>query len=94
MDRLTREAIDERLRILEGVSNTVYRCIEDLTRVRSALPAPPPNEDPSVQGNGRTSYSLSDSDANAGAPPISRAEEKKPERESVLGDSAESDGQA
>jgi E3 ubiquitin-protein ligase synoviolin len=38
MDQITREAIDERLRILEGVSVTVSRCVEDLTRVRSALP--------------------------------------------------------
>lgn len=38
MDRITREAIDERLRILEGVSVAVSRCMEDLTRVRSALP--------------------------------------------------------
>ncbi|EMD37767.1 hypothetical protein CERSUDRAFT_114430 [Gelatoporia subvermispora B] len=38
LDRLTREAIDERLRVLEGVSGAVYRCIEELTRVRSVLP--------------------------------------------------------
>lgn len=38
MDRITREAIDERLRILEGVSVAVSHCMEDLTRVRSALP--------------------------------------------------------
>lgn len=38
MDSLTREAIDERLRILENVSGTVYRCVEDLLRLRSALP--------------------------------------------------------
>lgn len=38
MDQITREAIDERLRILEGVSVAVSRCVEDLTRVRSALP--------------------------------------------------------
>lgn len=40
MDQLTREAIDERLRILENVSGTVYRCVEDLLRLRSTLPAP------------------------------------------------------
>jgi len=39
LDRLTREAIDERLRILEGVSTTAYRCIDELMRLRSALPA-------------------------------------------------------
>ena len=40
MDTLTREAIDERLRVLEGVSGAVYRCIDDLLRMRSALPSP------------------------------------------------------
>ncbi|KAI0633905.1 hypothetical protein C8Q77DRAFT_1057555 [Trametes polyzona] len=38
LDRLTREAIDERLRVLEGVSGAIYRCMEELTRVRSVLP--------------------------------------------------------
>ena len=38
LDRLTRESIDERLRILEGVSSAVYRCIDDLMRLRSAIP--------------------------------------------------------
>lgn len=38
LDVLTREAIDERLRVLEGVSSTMYRCIEELTRLRSVLP--------------------------------------------------------
>ncbi|KAG6813681.1 hypothetical protein H0H92_008529 [Tricholoma furcatifolium] len=46
MDRLTREAIDERLRVLEGVSGAIYRCIDDLMRVRSALPIS--NTDPSI----------------------------------------------
>ncbi|KAF9467259.1 hypothetical protein BDZ94DRAFT_1318695 [Collybia nuda] len=40
MDRITREAIDERLRVLEGVSGAVYRCIDDLMRMRSTLPSP------------------------------------------------------
>ncbi|THV06784.1 hypothetical protein K435DRAFT_960381 [Dendrothele bispora CBS 962.96] len=38
LDRLTREAIDERLRVLEGVSTAVYHCIDELMRMRSALP--------------------------------------------------------
>ena len=38
LDVLTREAIDERLRVLEGVSSTMHRCIEELTRLRSVLP--------------------------------------------------------
>ncbi|KAG5636360.1 hypothetical protein H0H81_008308 [Sphagnurus paluster] len=47
MDRLTREAIDERLRVLEGVSSAVYRCIDDLMRMRSALPTNTPVTIPS-----------------------------------------------
>lgn len=35
---MTREGIDERLRVLENVSGAVYRCIEELTRIRSVLP--------------------------------------------------------
>lgn len=42
LDVLTRESIDERLRILEGVSGAVYRCIDDLMRLRSSLPAASP----------------------------------------------------
>jgi E3 ubiquitin-protein ligase synoviolin len=41
LDHLTREAIDERLRVLERVSSTIYQSIEDLMRVRSALPSNP-----------------------------------------------------
>ncbi|KIK82212.1 hypothetical protein PAXRUDRAFT_832347 [Paxillus rubicundulus Ve08.2h10] len=40
LDQITREAIDERIRILEGVSHTITACVEDLIRVRSALPLP------------------------------------------------------
>ena len=39
LDTLTRESIDERLRILEGVSTTLNNCIDDLLRLRSALPS-------------------------------------------------------
>lgn len=42
LDHVTREGIDERLRVLEGVSGAVHRCIEELTRVRSVLPTPAP----------------------------------------------------
>nr|TFK44571.1 hypothetical protein BDQ12DRAFT_641326 [Crucibulum laeve] len=38
MDDLTREAIDERLRVLEDVSGALYRCIDNLMRMRSTLP--------------------------------------------------------
>jgi E3 ubiquitin-protein ligase synoviolin len=40
LDRVTRETIDERLKVLEGVQRTVWRCVEDLTRLRSVLPNP------------------------------------------------------
>jgi len=40
MDRVTREAIDERLKVLEGVSVSVNRAIDDLMRMRSVLPVP------------------------------------------------------
>lgn len=41
MDRLTREAIDERLKVLESVSGTLHRCVDDLMRMRSVLPPMP-----------------------------------------------------
>ncbi|KAF8684013.1 E3 ubiquitin-protein ligase synoviolin [Rhizoctonia solani] len=40
LDRVTREAIDERLRVLESVQTTVWQCVEELTRLRSSLPDP------------------------------------------------------
>lgn len=45
MDTLTRDAIDERLRVLDNVQGTLQRCTEELLRARSVLPpfaaAPP-----------------------------------------------------
>jgi len=38
LDTLTRESIDLRLRILDGVSITLNECIDDLMELRSALP--------------------------------------------------------
>ncbi len=38
LDTLTRESIDERLRILESVSTNLNNCIDELLRLRSALP--------------------------------------------------------
>ncbi len=57
LDRVTREAIDERIHILEGVSGAVYRCIDELIRVRSALPSLPtttPTPTASMSDNGST----------------------------------------
>ncbi|KAG8213762.1 hypothetical protein J3R82DRAFT_10471 [Butyriboletus roseoflavus] len=66
LDRNTREAIDERIRILQGVSNTITRCMEDLVKVRSALPAPlstaPPQSPPDV--------TTSDVQSNRGPQPV------------------------
>lgn len=39
-DALTREAIDARLRVLERVDGAVWRCVEELLRLRSVLPDP------------------------------------------------------
>lgn len=76
LDRLTREAIDERLRVLEGVSGAVYRCIEELTRMRSVLP-------PREQGGHAASSSAtqdvpSTSEATSSAPPVSTANKTMP----------------
>ena len=40
LDTLTRESIDLRLRILDGISATLNECIDDLMELRSALPPP------------------------------------------------------
>lgn len=80
MDTVTREAIDERLRVLEGVSGAVYRCIDDLMRMRSALPistpvpgpvaAPPTNVVPPPVTSASTSDRTIDDIAAAAATPI------------------------
>lgn len=64
-DRLTREAIDERLRVLGGVDEVVNRCIDELTRMRSVLPP--------VGGTGGGSVSVS---ASAGGPALAVPEVK------------------
>lgn len=85
MDTLTREAIDERLRLLENVSSTVHRCIEDLTRVRSVLPASSATGNGSLWGNGSTPETKSASETNeTGTSSSARATEKRPEREAVM----------
>lgn len=45
LDILTRETIDERLRILEEVQRVMWRCSEELVRVRSVLPPIPREND-------------------------------------------------
>lgn len=67
MDNLTRESLDERLRVLEGVSTAVYRCIDELMRMRSALPSQSTERSaaPPSQGapNQRPAANPSDSDS-------------------------------
>ena len=70
LDVLTRDAIDERLRVLEGVSNTMYRCVEELTRLRSVLPvaagsAPPVVHSGSEPAQGSTTQTAVNGSANA-----------------------------
>jgi hypothetical protein len=38
-DRVTREAIDERLRVLSRVDEIVNRLVDELTRLRSTIPS-------------------------------------------------------
>jgi len=80
MDQLTREAIDERLRVLEGVSNTVYRCVDDLMRLRSALPATPSGSPPQPSG-------AQGEPVGYGGPSTStsRRDEKRPETSEAAG---------
>lgn len=70
LDVLTREAIDERLRVLEGVSSTMYRCVEELTRLRSVLPVaagpvPPVTHVGSEPEQGSTAQTAANGSANA-----------------------------
>jgi E3 ubiquitin-protein ligase synoviolin len=39
LDRVTREAIDERLRVLSRVDEIVNRLVDELTRLRSTIPS-------------------------------------------------------
>jgi E3 ubiquitin-protein ligase synoviolin len=70
LDVITRDAIDERLRVLEGVSSTMYRCVEELTRLRSVLPvaagpAPPVMPAGSEPEQGSTTQTAVNGSANA-----------------------------
>ncbi|KAG6878551.1 hypothetical protein C0993_004450 [Termitomyces sp. T159_Od127] len=96
MDRLTREAIDERLRVLEGVSSAVYHCIDDLMRMRSALPSPnattaaqptpPPSRSPtnshtSTSEGGLTSSALAKAPQREKSPASSTRDSVNPQNE-------------
>ena len=76
MDVLTRDAFDERLRVLESVSSAMYRCAEELTRLRSVLPvatgpAPTPTQVRSEPGQGPTTQVPANDGENVPAiPPL------------------------
>jgi len=93
LDRLTRESIDERLRILEGVSGAVYRCIDDLLRLRSALPqANLPTETSSSSGSiPPPSSGLQANDNGGDDATTSRGKGKMPERLEIVDDTQVSD---
>ncbi|KAF8135634.1 hypothetical protein EV363DRAFT_1551350 [Boletus edulis] len=63
LDQNTREAIDERIRILQDVSNTINRCVEDLVRVRSFLPPSSPTVSPQDPPDVTTSSAQSSGDS-------------------------------
>jgi len=57
-DRVTREAIDERLRVLGRVDEIVNRLVDELTRLRSTIPSPEgtvPDARPPLDGIGEGS---------------------------------------
>ncbi|KAG9027847.1 E3 ubiquitin-protein ligase hrd1 [Tulasnella sp. JGI-2019a] len=53
MDRLTREGIEERLKVLDGVQTNLWKCVEDLTRMKSVLPPLPATGDDSDGRKGK-----------------------------------------
>lgn len=69
LDVTTREAIDERLRVLENVNGALWRCMEELARVRTVLPSPSRrNEPPSSQAQQPSQESLSNPEKVDNAP--------------------------
>lgn len=76
LDRLTREAIDERLRILESIQEATSRCATELLRCRSVLPRSTPPSDSST-GRGDNNAGLSStgvSSTNEGGPVLPEPE--------------------
>jgi E3 ubiquitin-protein ligase synoviolin len=71
MDVLTREAIDERLKVLGRVDQVLNMCIDELTRVRSVLP-------PAGSGIGTNTSASASRDANGVTPPTGEVSAKTP----------------
>lgn len=72
MDRLTRDAIDERIRVLEGVNGAVYRCLEELLRMRSVLPPLPASSKSNATPAATTAGTTGAADPGAAASEPSR----------------------
>lgn len=53
LDAWTREAIDERLKVLEDVQKSLWKAAEDLQRVRSSLPTEESESTEDVKGKGK-----------------------------------------
>ncbi|THH07757.1 hypothetical protein EW145_g3168 [Phellinidium pouzarii] len=70
LDQLTREAIDERLRILESIQTMSARCVTDLLRCRSVLPR---SSAPSTTARPQPSSSSPPSDPSVPEPPNASA---------------------
>lgn len=97
MDVLTREAIDERLRVLGRVDEVLNMCIEELTRVKSVLP---PTRSASSSGaangvtpltNGVSAETHERSEVPSGDESSKKVRGKEKASEPILVDESESD---
>ncbi|KIJ39851.1 hypothetical protein M422DRAFT_32454 [Sphaerobolus stellatus SS14] len=70
LDTLTREAIDERLRALENIQGVMWRCSEELIRIRSVLPV---RAGPATAGPSQSQASPSGQNAEASGSATSTA---------------------
>lgn len=82
LDAWTREAIDERLRVLEDVQQSLWRAAAELQRVQSALPptptpttsttnqqVPPIVSSANAKGKGRAVFDVQEEDEEGDAGP-------------------------
>lgn len=88
LDILTRESIDERLRILENVSATIHRCVDDLLRLRSALPVLDLSSTTGASGSPSLSSTISAEDKD-GATQSDKGKGKEKEEDVPISESPE-----
>lgn len=90
LDTLTRDSIEERLRILDGVSATLNECVDTLLKLRSALPPLPETITTNTSGPSSPSTSATspgsrkDADNNLG-----KGKEKAPDISMSAGEEAD-----